>query len=73
MGSDAQQNLASDQDEIAKTLAEFNRACVTLAKMLEDGPSLYYLHRLTIENSIALVQHNYEYWVREFGTKPRPI
>ena len=62
-----------DDEDIAKTLAEFSRVCVAVAKMIQEGPGLSHLDRLTIENNLAVVQLNYTYWVRKFADKPHSI
>lgn len=60
-------------EDIAQTLAEFSRVCVAVAKMIQDGPGLSHLDRLTIENNLAVVQLNYTYWVRKFADKPHSV
>lgn len=62
-----------DDEDIAKTLAEFSRVCVAVAKMIQEGPGLSHLDRLTIENNLAVVQLNYTYWVRKFADKPHSV
>ena len=62
-----------DDEDIAKTLAEFSRVCAAVAKMIQEGPGFSHLDRLTIENNLAVVQLNYTYWVRKFADKPHSV
>ena len=62
-----------DDEDVAKTLAEFSRVCVAVAKMIQEGPGFSHLDRLTIENNLAVVQLNYTYWVRKFADKPHSV
>jgi hypothetical protein len=57
------------EEDVAKTLAEYTRVCVSVAKMLHDCPHLTDLERLTLENNIAIVQLNFAYWVRQFAMR----
>ncbi len=62
-----------DDEDVAKTLAEFSRVCVAVAKMIQEGPGFSHLDRLTIENNLAVVQLNYTYWVRKFDDQRRTV
>jgi hypothetical protein len=52
-------------DAIEKALAEYSRAAVSLAKLLQENPNLSDLQRLSVENNLAIVQLNYTYWMRQ--------
>ena len=51
--------------EVAAALKEFSHSCVALAKLLQSGTNLTEVQRLTIDNSLAIVQLNYAVWNRQ--------
>ena len=65
--------LTMSEEEAEQSLSDFSKACVSVAKMLQEGPSLSDLERLSIENHLAIVQLNYACWVRQFGRKPHSV
>jgi len=63
--SNAERKPTFDEaDAIEKALAEYSRAAVSLAKLLQENPNLSDFQRLSVENNLAIVQLNYTYWMR---------
>jgi hypothetical protein len=51
-------------DAIYDPLDEFSQACIAVANLLNNGTELSESHRLSLENSLAIVQLKYRLWVR---------
>jgi hypothetical protein len=60
-------------EEVERILADYSRASVSLAQLLQDKPSLSDLQRLSIENHMAIVQLHYTYWVRQASKVLRSV
>ena len=58
--------------DVEQALAEFSRAAIALAKILQEGPELSHLQRLSVENNLAIVQLNYTYWTRQLSPRKYP-
>jgi len=59
-------------EDVEQALTLFSQACVCFAKVLQEGPELSDLQRLSVENNLAIVQLNYTYWVRQLSTGKYP-
>ena len=57
--------LNAANTEVAAALNEFSHSCIALARLLQRGARITDVERLSMENSLAIVQLNYAVWIRQ--------